>query len=332
MAKITGNINYNDLYNTLLINPYKNKNIEVNKLLIVSGYASSAMSYRTIKDFMEINKNKNFQINLILGMSSRDGISKTEHKGFNNLVNNFPDYFKCSYRKKKSIPVHSKLYVWCKKSTPICAFTGSANYSQNALILKQQEELMVECNPKQAAAYYNAISKESVLCSTPIANKLINIYSPPIIEPHKKSAKQSIGHIDTERLECKSISLLIRGEKIAPRSGLNWGQRPGRDHNQAYLSIPITIVRSQFFPEGKTCFTVYTDDDRILHCVIAQDGDKALHTYDSNSELGLYFRNRLGLESGAFVKKEDLENYGRTDVDFYKIDNETYYMDFSSAK
>ena len=33
--------------------------------------------------------------------------------------------------------------------------------------------------------------------------------------------------------------------------------------------------------------------------------------------------------NGAFVTKEDLERYGRTDVTFYKIDDEQFFMDFS---
>ena len=41
-----------------------------------------------------------------------------------------------------------------------------------------------------------------------------------------------------------------------------------------------------------------------------------------------YFRMRLDLPNGFFITKEHLEQYG-TDVDFYKIDNETYYMDYS---
>lgn len=40
-------------------------------------------------------------------------------------------------------------------------------------------------------------------------------------------------------------------------------------------------------------------------------------------------RNRLGLANGQYVTRQDLERYGRTDVDFYKIDEETFYMDFS---
>lgn len=54
-----------------------------------------------------------------------------------------------------------------------------------------------------------------------------------------------------------------------------------------------------------------------------------IETPHNNSLIGEYFRNRLGLPNGAFVKKEDLIRYGRTDVTFYKIDDENYYMDFS---
>jgi len=56
---------------------------------------------------------------------------------------------------------------------------------------------------------------------------------------------------------------------------------------------------------------------------------EGIYSVRENFSLGEYFRNRLGLPSGAFVKKEYLLRYGRTDVDFYKIDDETYFMDFS---
>lgn len=62
---------------------------------------------------------------------------------------------------------------------------------------------------------------------------------------------------------------------------------------------------------------------------VEQQGDKAITTPENNSKLGEYFRYRLGLPNGAFVTKNDLIRYGRTDVDFYKIDDEQYYMDFS---
>ncbi len=84
-----------------------------------------------------------------------------------------------------------------------------------------------------------------------------------------------------------------------------------------------------FFPDIGVQFTVYTDNDKVLICTRAQQNGKAIHTPHDNSIIGKYFRERLGLRLGALVRKEDLERYGRTDIVFYKIDNETYYMDFS---
>ena len=45
--------------------------------------------------------------------------------------------------------------------------------------------------------------------------------------------------------------------------------------------------------------------------------------------MGKYIRTRLGLNSGEFVSKPDMVEYGRTDVTFTKMDEETYFMDFS---
>lgn len=47
-----------------------------------------------------------------------------------------------------------------------------------------------------------------------------------------------------------------------------------------------------------------------------------------NSELGRYFRKRIGVPSGTFVTRQHLLDYGRHDVGFYRIDPETYQMDF----
>jgi hypothetical protein len=67
----------------------------------------------------------------------------------------------------------------------------------------------------------------------------------------------------------------------------------------------------------------------VLICTRAQDNAKAVHTPHNNSLIGEYFRSRLGVPSGGPVKLINLNRYGRHDVDFYKIDDETYFMDFS---
>jgi len=76
---------------------------------------------------------------------------------------------------------------------------------------------------------------------------------------------------------------------------------------------------------------VLTDDNKVMICSRAQQNGKALRTPSNNSEIGIYFRQRLGVPLGDAVQLSDLENYGRTDVCFYKIDDETYFMDFSNG-
>lgn len=126
-----------------------------------------------------------------------------------------------------------------------------------------------------------------------------------------------------------SLSLITRSGEPGNRSGLNWGQRPGRNPNEAYISLPSRIAKSGFFPLEKRHFTAITDDRHQLILRIEQQNDKAITTPARNSDLGEYFRNRLGLANGAFATRADLDRYGRTDVIFLRLDEETYYMDFS---
>ena len=75
-----------------------------------------------------------------------------------------------------------------------------------------------------------------------------------------------------------------------------------------------------------------TDDGQRLWCIRGGDNGKNLETPDDNSILGKYFRRRLSLESGIFVRKEDLDNYGRTSVAISRLDGDVFFLDFSSPK
>lgn len=126
------------------------------------------------------------------------------------------------------------------------------------------------------------------------------------------------------------LTTLVRGKERVPyRSGLNWGQRPKRDENQAYLSIPAEVQRNGFFPAKGEEFSVFCDDGTEMICVRAQQNGKALHSKPNNSILGLYFRGRLELEPGELVIVQHLLRYGRTSLDFHKRDGAPYFLDFS---
>ena len=117
--------------------------------------------------------------------------------------------------------------------------------------------------------------------------------------------------------------------KVPYRSGLNWGQRPKRDENQAYLSVPVEIQRSSFFPETGIKFKVICDDNYEMVCVRAQQNGKAIHSSENNNIIGMYFRKRLNLESGQPVIYQHLTRYGRTSIDIYKREEKVFFLDFS---
>lgn len=126
-----------------------------------------------------------------------------------------------------------------------------------------------------------------------------------------------------------------RGVKLTVpmRSGLNWGQRPGRNQDQAYIRIPSDIQKSDFFPPSGEEFTIVCDDDFQFKAIRAQQNGKAIHSLPDNSIMGIYFRQRLGLEKGAFVVLEHLLEYGRHTVRIHKTSIDLlFYLDFKKVE
>ena len=126
------------------------------------------------------------------------------------------------------------------------------------------------------------------------------------------------------------LSTQVKGqERVANRSGLNWGQRPKRNPNQAYLPVPSDVQKSGFFPPKGVTFVIECDDGAMFKCVIAQASGKAIETPEDNSLLGRYFRGRLGVDLGDPVALWHLTEYGRTAVEITRIGDLEYYLDFS---
>jgi hypothetical protein len=319
-----------NLFQTALIQPALDG---ADSLKIISGYATSAMAFHHLEENNRISKNIN--ISLLVGMCPSDGISLSNHRGFQNILESgYSSLFSCSYIYKPPA-VHSKAFIWYKDRQFYKSFIGSANYTQNAFFEKQRE-LLIESNSTDLASYYDVLEKESIYCDNLDTEELIKIYNDKhYYRQHRHEEKIKAGDSESlpgiEALDNVKVSLLGKNGEIQTKGGLNWGQRPGRDPNQAYIQLPPVVYKSDFFPLRAQHFTVVTDDNKTFICTRAQKTEEghAIETPQNNSLLGEYFRNRLKLPNGAFIRKEDLENYGRTDVTFYKIDNENYYMDFS---
>jgi NgoFVII restriction endonuclease. len=323
------NIKFRDFYyNEILFKPIEEG---ANKLKIISGYASPAMASWHITEIAEQEKPP-IEISLIVGMCSNDGLSIITHEGFKNLMNNSriitnnKSSFTCQYV-VEGAPVHSKLYIWERDEKPFKVYLGSANYSQIAFS-NRRREILCECSSFEALSaleYFNAIEANSMYCNHTDIEEFIQISRTP---------RYNFGDdivVNTPNTNTLKLSLLDYKGNIHERSGLNWGQRPGRNLNQAYIPLPVEKARSGFFPLDKRHFNVLTDDNKNLILRVEQQNNKAITTPLNNSHIGEYFRNRLGLCNGAFVTKQDLLNYGRTDVEFFKIDDEQYFMNFSNT-
>lgn len=315
---------YSELARRVLFEPLRTG---ADRLCILSGYATPNMASWLIKNLKEF-KSGPIDISLIVGMVPFDGLSIAVHEGFKELQKErMPQevaHYQCSYV-YDSAPVHAKVYVWLKGDEPVVAFAGSANFTQSAFGDKRRE-YMVECDALEAYQYYCGVENDTIFCNHAEVEEYVVLYpTHSVLDMENKP----VGSLSGENIEKITLSLLSENGEVGTKSGLNWGQRSRRNKNEAYIPLPAPMVRTGFFPLNKQHFTVVTDDGHQLILRVEQQGNKAITTPLSNAQLGEYFRNRLGLANGAYIWKSDLEAYGRTDVTFYKLDDEQYYMDFS---
>ena len=326
-------------------------------LRIVSGYATHAMASRHL--LAVTAKKKSLAVDLIYGMAGADGVRKADHLGFISLEGHkefdYAGTFSCSYVKKPK-SVHSKVYVWCKGDVPVQAFIGSANYTENGFNVPSRTETLAECDPQSALEFFYETKKRTVPCEKANRDKdfpakVRNYEIPSKVDP--------ILTIETDPKSpykgCLKVSLPLVNRKgnFGEGSGLNWGvmadgtprlsnkKNPNsfRNPNEAYIRVPRKIAMTGFFPEYNTSakkkeeqirFTIVTDDNQVFSCVRTSGGfGKEIETPQDNSELGRYFRKRLGLPDGAYIDIETMKKYGRCDVVLYKTGEDSFVMDFS---
>ncbi len=303
-----------NLYENVLINPLK---LGGKDLYIVSGYASATFANKHLK---ESNTSK---INLIIGMPGK----RSDHLGFLRLYNEYYDRFR-GYYLTGSPPVHSKVYGWFNNEKPIIGFSGSANYSQPGFFERSQINQITNEDPEDVKSFFYSLIDRCV----EIKDYSFDINELDIVIPKQIESSVAPGDISWDIPEKRvSISFLDRKGLLPQRSGLNWGQRPeqNREPNQAYLSLKKDSRKEGFLPNLANTFTLITDDNTSIDCVVAQQGRKAIHSTKDNSEIGKYIRRRLGVPLGQAVTSDDLIKYGRTDFTIEKINSETFLFDMS---
>ena len=283
-------MNY-DLVNEVLFTPAREG---AGTLNIISGYATPLMASWHIKQLRDLRL-RNININLIVGMANYDGITLSSHRGFQELSRDGDNHFISQYIYQGN-PVHTKLYVWERNSEPYKAFAGSANYTQSGFG-SHRREYMVDCDPERAFSYYqNTISDTIYSTHNEVDDLIIFRNTHPELQ-HGVSPQITLQGSGIERM---NVSLLSSKGDVADRSGLNWGQRPKREPNQAYIPLPVAQATTGFFPLEKQHFSVITDDQKQLILRVEQANNKAITTPLNNSLLGEYFRHRISPTKWCF--------------------------------
>ena len=290
-----------------------------NRLCITTAHATPSMASWLLTTYAERDIG-DVSIELVIESVADDGIDYNSHEGFKELQREYSGSgrgkFICSYLYQP--PASNKnSYIWLQDEKPMQAFNCSYDFTQDSLLRMRRGSMNV-----RAAAYayrhFGKIIDRTIYCN----HSEVEDY---VVIRHTDSLLSTGG----SSLESCVLSFLTRTGEPGTKSGLNWGQRKKRNKNEAYIPLSREVARGGFFPLNNQHFLVVTDDHHTLQLRVEQQNDKAITTPSSNALLGEYFRNRLGLANGAYVSLDDLKSYGRTDVTFYKIDDEQYYMDFS---
>ena len=288
---------------------------------------------------------KNISVDIILGMT-KSSLSPKKHEEILRLLsmlNSTKGMPKISCRYICNGPeVHSKIYLWNtldeKVWIPQIAYCGSLNYTMNAFY--KRRETVASCDPIEALKYYNEIVADTIDCFDKDAkDRLKNVVN--------RSAEEiDIDMFDSDYetydklvpVDTLKVSLLTTTGETGYGSGINWGIRPNgtkRNKDQAYIPYNSCDRKKGFFPdrtnpEEKNCpiFRVITKDFGAFHMRMAQQGNKALHSAESNTIIGEWIRKKIGVPSGGFITKQMLENYGKTYVVFRKFEDGTYLLDF----
>jgi hypothetical protein len=294
------------------------------ELRIVSGYASPAMLESHLRLLQEAGQS--VSIHLVIGMS-QGKLGEQDKIGYLAIMAaEWGGSRAASVSVVSGGPsVHSKVYAWKGANGFRKAFAGSANYSVSAMVEEKTMEACAEVDWACADEYVSRCE----LNSRPVS--AVPAEASGRSSTNEQATARAVAppdEADIKRGEFVDIPLLISegGVMTTPaRSGVNWGQREGREPNQAYLSLPVGI--RDFFPLPAIRFMVYTQRFGAFVGVRAQDDGKALQSSTNNSILGVILRRALGVAEGAFVKAEDVRRSRMETIRCYRLVSGDFFLD-----
>ena len=318
---------------------HKHELIDTDELIIISGYIGPS----PIKRLATLP----FNCTVIYGMYGSDSISKRLHNTLVDILANSQN-IKLYYSK---LPVHSKCYIWRQNGQIVSSLIGSANFSKNGLTIPYKESLadVTFDSFKALGVYYdqilsNSLSYDSDNIKLKCANSL-----------KSTSTNSSIASISPD--SCTMTLLDPHTNEVPEKSGLNWQNSNAHvSQDDAYIAIRKDYIRNypNIFPPKQSSATslgngrlqrqndsveFIWDDGTVMEGLFEGSQDIDNITYPKNlcssrkkNELGVYIKQRLNLPKGSNISKNDLDRYGRTNIEITLLQEGVYYLDFSVTK
>ncbi|MDB6352154.1 NgoFVII family restriction endonuclease [Trichococcus sp. K1Tr] len=329
--------------------------IHFNQLKIISGYASAKFLKRVTDDFPD------YQITLIIGMATQ-GISMQNHQAFREICKKFANVQ--VFYQIESPPTHMKIYQWYVSGEPGVSFIGSANFSETGFF--GQKEILSPVIDIFSKLIDEVLLKsmfcldEQVLNKIPLYdeegnaldserecnNELINFKE----QSPKKVNNQNISEnfrdyahnkVDLKRLLLNNlrltpynhvtIELMLKDDPHWESKSLNIWTRPNNTKENSYIDIDRTNKlgdsKLDFFPRGIN-IQLISDDNKEWIVKRAGEYGKYLIVVEGMNFYE-YFSTRLGIKEDRAISYDDFYGYGRTKVDFYKLNGDQFLLDFS---
>lgn len=317
----------------------RHDHFECDQMIVISGY----LGPKPVERLQELP----FQTTVIYGMYGSDGIRNNLHQSL-VLLNQRIENIDIIYSK---VPVHSKCYVWMNRGSVVYALIGSANFSVSGLTTPFKE-VLAETNRDSfpsLSRYISQITETTIPCND------------GIVTPSKQiivsKEDQSITDSDTSNV-CKLSLFDLNTGQIPKKSGLNWGMASlSGSHvhiDDAYIPIlkknlrdfPDLFPPKQDFPQEQTqegrrgrhndAIEIIWDDGTTMRGLLEGNQSennviypKQISSHPLKRTLGQYIRSRLGVQSEKLITIEDLNRYGRKNIEISLQAEGIYFFDFS---
>lgn len=342
--------NSRDLIGHNFKHEFKSKLKNSKGLIIASGYFGESLITEYQDDIVELSR---FGIcKILIGMVFHGGITRKQKDALIALDGKLRGINKDNGVYIAVKPYHGKIYFFCgERDSAQSLYLGSSNFSEEGFASRYECTALIQNvqTKKDAVNYLKHLF--DVRIAKPVGQVELRVKSyiarvTPINELLDDYKIQEMNYPDTsEVLGTCSIPLRVDEQ---PSSSLNLYFDKGRKNSSTKLYTPrpwyeveitssVNDRKSSFYPKKGNFIAYAKDKDNYykFNMVCCSDNGKAIstsHGSGGRATLGKFIKGKLEsrglLTIGERITSDILLEYGRGTIDFMKVDEGVYIIDF----